>query len=384
MTAGRPRRRWTALLARTPRRPLGTHGRVPLARRRGPESRTASPRAWLLLSVIAAGAVAFSLMLTVIGNPVGGVDELLNEAQFILAPEPEAASTGKLLVPRVEASRAVRATVPALLGLARAAAEAAAAAADFRVVFDEDFSETVEEGLVSQQAPEAGSLYDTTEPLRATLSLGRPQAAVPSVVGLPAAAARDRLEAGGFQVLEVSAFSRDVAPDLVLRQDPIAGSVINRRSAVALHVSRGVETVMVPPVAGRSEDDARRAIELAGLVLAEVTYKETGSVPSGVVESQDPEAGASLARGDEVALIVVRVGEIEVPELRGLSTAAAERELLDRSLFIGALTRLPTAGVAGEQVIEQEPGAGARVPRGFSVRLTVAIPGEALPEPPSG
>ena len=85
-------------------------------------------------------------MLTVIGNPVGGVDELLSEAQFILAPEPEAASTGELLVPRVEDSRAVRATVPALLGLARAAAEAAAAAADFRVVFDEDFSETVEEG----------------------------------------------------------------------------------------------------------------------------------------------------------------------------------------------------------------------------------------------
>ena len=189
MTAGRPRRRWTALLARTPRRPLGTHGRVPLAQRRGPESRTASPRAWLLLSVIAAGAVAFSLMLTVIGNPVQGVDELLSEAQFIVAPESEAASTGELLVPRAEDSRAVRATVPALLGLARAAAEAAAAAADFRVVFDEDFSETVEEGLVSQQAPEAGSLYDTTEPLRATLSLGRPQAAVPSVVGLPAAAA---------------------------------------------------------------------------------------------------------------------------------------------------------------------------------------------------
>jgi len=151
-----------------------------------------------------------------------------------------------------------------------------------------------------------------------------------------------------------------------------------------LHLSRGVETVTVPPLAGRSEDDARRAVELAGLVVGEVAYKETGSVPNGVVESQVPEAGSSLARGGEVALTVVRVGEIEVPELRGLSTAAAERELLDRGLFIGAVTRLPTAGVADEQVIEQEPGAGARVPRGFSVRLTVAIPGAVQAEPPSG
>ncbi len=382
MTGRRPSRRWAALLARTPRRPLGRHARVPLARRPVPESRTASPRAWLLLSVTAAGAVAFSLMLTVIGNPVEGIDGLLSEAQFILAPAPEAANTGELLVPRAEDSRANRATVPALQGLTRTAAEAAAE--DFRVVFDEDFSETVEEGLVSRQTPEPGSLHDTSEPLRATLSLGRPQAAIPSVVGLPAAAARERLEAGGFQVLEVAAFSRDVPADLVLRQDPIAGSVINRRSAVALHVSRGVETVTVPPLAGRSEDDARRAVELAGLVLAEVTYKETGSVPNGVVESQQPEPGASIARGDEVALTVVRVGEIEVPELRGLAAAAAERELLDRGLFIGALTRLPTAGLADEQVTEQEPGAGARVPRGFSVRLTVAIPGEPQVVPPSG
>ena len=384
MTGHRPRRRWAALLARTARRPMGRHRRLPVARRPAPESRTASPRAWLLLSATAAGAVAFSLVLAVIGNPVEGLDELLSEAQYILAPAPETANAGELLVPRAEDSRAAQATVPELLGLTRPAAEVAAAGASFRIVFDEDFSETVEQGLVSRQTPEAGSLHDTSESLRATLSLGQPQAPVPSVVGLSAEAARARLATGGFQVLEVAAFSRDVPADHVLRQDPIAGSVINRRSAVVLHLSRGVETVTVPPLAGRSEDDARRAVELAGLVLGEVTYKETGSVPNGVVESQHPEPGASIARGSEIELTVVRVGEIEMPELRGLSAAAAERELLDRGLFIGALTRLPTAGVVDEQIMEQEPGAGARVPRGFSVRLTVAIPGAAQLEPPSG
>ncbi|MDE2991932.1 MAG: PASTA domain-containing protein [Chloroflexota bacterium] len=384
MTGHRRRRRWAAVLARTPRRPTGQRPRVPVVRRPAPESRTASPRVWLLLSVIAAGAVAFSLILAAIGNPVEGVDDFFGEAQFLLAPEPEAANTGELLVPRADDSRASLATVPELTGLTRAVAEAAATDAEFRIVFDEDFNETVAEGLISRQTPEAGSRHDTSEPIRATLSLGRPQAAVPSVVGLSAAAARARLEAGGFQVLEVAAFSQDVPADHVLRQDPIAGSVINRRSAVVLHLSRGVETVTVPPLSGRSEDDARRAVELAGLVVGEVAYKETGSVPNGVVESQDPEPGASLARGGEVALTVVRVGEIEVPELRGLSTAAAERELLDRGLFIGELTRLPTGGVADERVMEQEPGAGAQVPRGFSVRLTVAIPGGVQAEPPSG
>lgn len=384
MTGRRPSRRWAALLARTPRRPMGRRRRVPVARRPAPESRTASPRAWLLLGVTAAGAVAFSLILAVIGNPVEGVDEMLGEAQLLLAPAPEAANPEALLVPRADDGRATQASVPELMGLTRLAAEAAADDAEFRIVFDEDFSETVAEGLVSRQTPDAGSLQSTGEPLRATLSLGRPQAAVPSVVGLAAAEARARLAAGGFQVLEVAAFSRDVPADHVLRQDPIAGSVINRRSAVVLHLSRGVETVTVPPLAGRSEDDARRAVELAGLALAEVVYKETGSVPNGVVESQQPAPGASLARGSDVELTVVRVGEIEVPELRGLSVAAAERELLDRGLFIGALTRLPTAGVTDEQVMEQEPGAGARVPRGFSVRLTVAIPGDAQAVPPSG
>lgn len=378
------RRRPRAKLSHALRRPLRAYPRVPVAQPRAPETQAAKPRAWLLLSVTTAGLLAYTLTVTALENPFTGLDQLLREVQFVIAPAPATADTGELLVPRAEGLQTARVAVPTLLGLSRNDAEAAASSASFRVVFDEGFSETISEDLVSEQTPSPGAMQDTDKPIRATMSLGRPQAAVPNVVGLPAAAARARLEASGFQVLAVAAFSQDVPADVVLRQAPIADSIINRRSSVALHVSRGIETVSVPPLEGRSEDDARRALELAGLAIGKVTYKETGSVPNGVVESQDPAAGDSIERGSYVELIVVRVGEVVMPELVGMDDKAAERELLDRGLFIGALTRLPTAGVTEPHVVEQEPGAGARVPRGLSIRMTVAIPGGDLTEPPSG
>lgn len=371
------------LVSRTPRHRRRLYPRMPLWRRDARQGRADQPWSLMLLGTVAAGIIAFSLTVSVIDDPISSVGEFIAEAQFVIGLAPEAGNTKELLVPRAGA-RIVQTTVPMLRGLTRGEAEATAAAAELRVVFDEDFSETIAEGEVFKQVPAAGSMHDTSDPVQATISRGRPQAAVPNVVGLPAIDARMRLAASGFQVVEVSTFSQHVPANVVLRQEPIADRVINRRSAVALHVSRGIETASTPHLAGRSEDDARRAVEVSGLVLGRVTYKEIGSVPNGVVESQDPSPGALIERGSEISLTVVRIGEISVPAVLGLEPGVATRELLDRGLFIGSLIRVPTVGIDEPRVVEQRPGAGARVPRGFSLRLTVAIPSEGIAEPPRG
>ena len=237
-------------------------------------------------------------------------------------------------------------------------------------------------GIVVEQRPAPGGLHPRAQLIQVTVSLGRPRGAVPNLVGLPAADARAALEARGFQVVELSAFNQDVPAGLVLRQDPLAGTIADRRSVVALHVSRGIETVTVPPLVGRTEDDARRAIEVTGLVVGEITYRESGAVPNGIVEAQLPPAGTLAPKGSDVQITVVRVGEAAVPDLTGLPLPAAERELLDHGLLVGAMTRIPTAGYTEPTVIGQEPGPGAKVRRGFGLRLIVAIP-KAEPEPPA-
>ena len=362
------------------RRPLLRTQRVAVPGRAPPESRLPKPKAWMLLAVVAAGVASFMLTFPAVGSSVSGLTALATEAQAVFAAAPLSPATGEQLVPRPAGQEAAVAEVPALVGMEQSEARERAATAGFMITVEEVSSEVVPLGLVVAQDPAPGGQHPREQPIQVTVSLGRPRAAVPNLVGLPAAEARATLETRGFQVVELSAFNQDVPAGVVLRQEPLAGTIADRRSVVALHVSRGIETVTVPPLVGRTEDDARRAIELVGLVVGAITYREAGTVPNGIVETQLPLAGASAPKGAEVEIVVVRVGEATVPDLTGLALAAAERELFDRGLLVGAMTRIPTAGYAEDTVVGQEPGPGAKVRRGFGLRLIVAIPG-AEPEP---
>ena len=53
---------------------------------------------------------------------------------------------------------------------------------------------------------------------------------------------------------------------------------------------------------------------------------------------------------------------------------AAERELANHALLVGSIRHLPVADVTSHRVIGQEPGVGAKVARGFAVRLIIAVP----------
>ena len=66
-----------------------------------------------------------------------------------------------------------------------------------------------------------------------------------------------------------------------------------------------------------------------------------------------------------------------VPALVGLMVDPAERTLFDNGLLIGSIRLIPTPGTSGEIVVGQEPGPGAKVARGYGVRLIVAIPAAA-------
>ena len=337
---------------------------------------------------LGAAATAFMLVLAAVTDPLGGLQLLVDDAAALLQPRAPVATGTERLVPRREDPNADVAVVPSVVNLDAASAEALLEQAGFRPQTEEAFDETVAAGLVIRQDPAAGTTVQRLEPVVVTVSRGPSLAPLPNVVGLAAEAARASLDRQGFQVIEVSAFNEDVPAGTVLGQEPLAGAAVDRRSVVVLRISRGVEIVPVPPAVGRAEDDARRAIELAGLTVGETTYVEDDSAPNGVVVAQVPASGEGAPSGSEVQLTVVRIGEVVVPELVGLAVDAAERTLFDNGLLIGSMRRIPTGGAAGEIVVGQEPGPGAKVARGFGVRLIVAIPGAApAPSPapaPSG
>lgn len=317
------------------------------------------------------------LVLAAVADPLAGLRPLVEDAAALLQPQAPATTSDERLVPRREDPSADVSAVPSVVNLDREAARQTLEDAGFRPQIEESFDDTVVEGRVISQEPPAGASLGRLEPVTVTVSRGPSLAPLPNVAGLSADVARADLDRRGFQVIEVAAFNEDVPAGTVLSQEPLAGAVVDRRSVVVLQISRGVEIVPAPLVVGRAEDDARRAIELAGLAVGETTYVEDDSAPNGVVVGQVPASGQGVPSGSEVQLTVVRIGEVVVPELVGLAIDAAERTLFDNGLLVGSIRLIPTPGAAGEIVVGQEPGPGAKVARGYGVRLIAAIPATA-------
>ena len=349
---------------------------------RPPVRRTAVP-VWGLALALGAAAIVFMLVLAAVADPLAGLRPLVEDIGALLQPRAPVTTGDERLVPRREDPSADVAEVPSVVNLDRDAARQLLEDAGFRPQMEEAFDDTAAEGLAISQEPPAGASLGRLEPVIVTISRGPSLAPLPNVVGLSADVARADLDRRGFQVIEVTAFNEDVPAGTVLGQEPLAGAVMDRRSVVVLQVSRGVEIVPVPLVVGRAEDDARRAIELAGLAVGETTYVEDDSAPNGVVVAQIPASGDDAPSGSDVQLTVVRIGEVVVPELVGRTVDAAERTLFDNGLLVGSIRLIPTPGAAGEIVVGQEPGPGAKVARGYGVRLIVAIPAAASsPAPP--
>ena len=329
---------------------------------------------WGVLLALGVAATVFISALVLIEGPLLSLKPLISEIQALLQPRDSKTATSDQLVPRRDPAGAELRTVPSILGLDEESGRTRLADAGLRLRVDETFDAVVAAGRFSQQAPSAGAQLERLGLVTGTISRGPPLASLPSVVGLRSADARELLDVSGFQVVEIAVFNEDVAAGTVLGQNPLAGAVIDRRSVVTLKISQGVESVYVPLVIGRSENDARRAIELAGLQIGQIVYRDRGSVPNGIVEAQTPNVGMSVPRGAAVQITVVRVGDTTVPSVVGMPLSVAERELLGQGLLVGSVRFVATAESRLPVVSGQEPGPGASVPRGFGVRLTIETP----------
>jgi YVTN family beta-propeller protein len=129
-----------------------------------------------------------------------------------------------------------------------------------------------------------------------------PGVLVPNVTGDTQAAATAALTAAALTTGNISQqASTTVAPGSIISQSPAAGTLVASGTPVALVASTGVA---VPDTVGKSQASASSAITAAGLAVGSVTQQLSGSVAAGNVISQDPAAGASVAGGTAVNLVV--------------------------------------------------------------------------------
>jgi serine/threonine-protein kinase len=205
--------------------------------------------------------------------------------------------------------------VPPLLGLTEEAARAAIEGAGFVFAKGPDvIDKTYALGQVAVQNPAGRQQLAKGLPVTVNLSGGTGQLAVPNVVvGQTTASAQTFLqgEPYKFVVTVAEEASATIAKGIVIRTDPVAGTLVNAGVPVTVYVSSGPQPVATPSVKGLAEADARAKLTAVGLG-AEVEYVNlaAGDANIGKVISQGTPAGTMIAPPTKVVLTVGRDGSI--------------------------------------------------------------------------
>lgn len=266
-------------------------------------------------------------------------------------------------------------TVPDVVGLTQAEAQAALTGAGFNtgaVVLE--YSATVPAGRVMTQNPAAGTPAAPGTAVGLTVSRGAQPVTVPNIVGQTQASANAAVIAAGLGVGSVTEqYSATVLAGRVISQSPAPGLQVPPGTPVSMAVSRGPQTIFTPNVVGRTQTNAQNLIVAAGLTVGGVSHNFSATVPEGNVISQNPAAGAPVAPGTEVDLVISRgVRPVTVPNVVGRTQASAERAVTDAGLVVGAVTEQYHNTAPKGQVIAQSPSAGTEVSRGAAVNLVVS------------
>jgi len=230
----------------------------------------------------------------------------------------------------------------------------------------------VEPVVVSQSAPqrEPGDLIELQERSSHIVLPVTIGVVMPDIVGLREQKAREDLRALGLATVEVDDLTDvdslgpgEPSSVTVRGQRPAAGELLSFDDTVSLTlISAPSERVGVPTLVGQDLATARRVVAEAGLRLS-----ASQDSANDIVQTQDPVPGLTVERGSVVSVEVgVPPDLVEVPNLLGLTPSEA-RNLLGRDLILGPVP-------SNEAIIGQAPAAAEDAPRGSTISVTVGEP----------
>ncbi len=195
--------------------------------------------------------------------------------------------------------------VPNVVGQSQTDASRALTEAGFLVNAVPVEDPQVDEGLVISQDPAAGQQVAKGTQITINVSSGAGLVGVPDVSNQSEGTARTNLQRAGFTNIQSrQQASGDVAAGNVIATDPPAGTEIRPTDTVTLIVSSGAERTTVPQLQGLSEQNARTALQNAGLEGDFQPQPVQNQNQDGVVISTSPSQGQQVDRGSTVTVFI--------------------------------------------------------------------------------
>lgn len=226
--------------------------------------------------------------------------------------------------------------LPNIVGLTREEAEQKVK--DAKLVFEvesEEYNTEVEENHVISQEPTYMENYNKVKEgstVKVVISKGTEKTKVPNVKGKEREEAIQLIEEAKLEAEVIEETSKTVKEGYVISQETDPDTEVNAGDTVKIHVSTGtgIKQVTMIDVTGKTEADAKKALEDMGLVV-NIGYSEDTSKDNGIVLKQTVEVGNVIDEGTTVTITVNKLAEkkygtiyINVKSLTGGYTEGAE------------------------------------------------------------
>ncbi|CAN5333351.1 Stk1 family PASTA domain-containing Ser/Thr kinase [soil metagenome] len=198
---------------------------------------------------------------------------------------------------------------------------------------------------------------------------GSDQIAVPYVVGLQEALARNAISDKDLQPRVRRISNSDVEEGVVFAQRPVEGKRVDPETTVTIDVSSGKPEVSVPSLVGQSRDSAVAALTQLGLVAQVVEVNSDREEGSVVAQSLAP--GTVVVEGTRVRINVSKGPKpVIVPNVVNQPYDQAALELRRNGFGV---TRVDVASDLTEGiVVDQDPSGDSEATRGTTVTLSVS------------
>jgi eukaryotic-like serine/threonine-protein kinase len=239
-------------------------------------------------------------------------------------------------------------------------------------------SSDVPKGTVISQSPAAGTKVQKNTTVDISVSSGPPTVTVPSVIGKNRDDAISTLVNAGLNPKSFAVpSSRPV--DTVTGQDPPAGKVVEKGSAVRINYSSGPAEVDVPSVIGLTFDQASATLQQQGFAVARRDVDSND--PKGNVVDQSPTGRAQ--KGATITLSVSKgPKQSTVPDVTSQDTGSARSTLQAAGFRVVVQQQdVNDPGLDGI-VLSQNPTGGTKAPQGSTVTITVGHLVTTAPPPP--
>ena len=211
------------------------------------------------------------------------------------------------------------------------------------------------------------------------------QIAVAKVTGVSLPTATQTLADQGLKISATSAASTEVAKGLIISQNPLPATMVDKDSTVAVVVSAGPNTFPVPDVIGKSEAQARSILEDSPgkFEVASKAVEKADEAKAGTVLAVSPDPGGQYAPGTKFTL-TISTGkvQVEVPNVTTAPQDDATKILKDLGLTVG-YKQQEDANAVDQTVLAQSIKPGTKVDKGTLITLTIALKPEEPTNTPS-